>query len=104
MWEHDPFYDSKEWRKKRKDILRRDHNECQLCKGKGKFARATTVHHIKPRQIYPELELCDYYTDEDGKQQRNLISVCRDCHESVCHPERLRHTVPGEPVTAERWD
>ncbi|MPN43819.1 hypothetical protein SDC9_191380 [bioreactor metagenome] len=43
----------------------------------------------------------EYYIDEQGIKQRNLISVCKDCHENVCHPERMRELkVVNVP---ERW-
>ena len=102
--EHNAFYDLPEWRRKRRQILAADRYECQECKRRGKYSRAIIVHHVMHLDEFPELALSDYYTDADGRQCRQLISVCRDCHETVCHPDRLRHTALGEPVTAERWD
>ena len=104
MNDHNPFYDSGDWRRKRAAILAADRYECQHCKARGRYTRAIIVHHVKHLEDNPELALCDTYTDADGIERRQLISVCRDCHETVCHPERLRHTIPGEPVTLERWD
>nr|DAN81483.1 MAG TPA: NinG recombination protein [Caudoviricetes sp.] len=44
------FYKSKEWIKKRKEILERDNNECQECKSKGLATVGQNVtldvHHI----------------------------------------------------------
>lgn len=102
--EHNPFYDSPEWKRKRHDILERDHFECYHCRARGRYTRAVIVHHVRHLEDAPELALSDTYTDGRGAVHRQLISVCRDCHETVCHPERLRHTAPPEPVTAERWD
>lgn len=102
--EHNAFYDSPEWRRKRRQILAADRHECQECKRRGRYSRAVIVHHVRHLEDHPELALSDVYTDAHGVERRQLISVCRDCHETVCHPERLRHTAPGEPVTAERWD
>ncbi len=51
------FYISTLWRKKRKEILKRDNNECQRCKGKGKFKLATCVHHIKHLKARLDLAL-----------------------------------------------
>jgi len=42
-------------------------------------------------------ELMEYV----GKE-KNLEPVCKDCHETVCHPERLRWN-KKEPLTEERW-
>ena len=98
---NNPFYVSPEWRKLRKEILKKDKYECQVCKSKGKYTKANTVHHVKHLEDYPELGIEEYY-QENGKQYRNLISVCKDCHENVCHPERLRWN-KKEPLTEERW-
>ena len=95
------FYESKEWRALRKEVLKADKYECQVCKAKGKYERATIVHHVKHLDEHPELALERYYMDEHGKKQRQLISVSKDCHENECHPERLRHT--KKPLTKERW-
>jgi len=46
------------------------------------------VHHVKHLKEFPELALSNYYTDRDGSRHRQLISVCRACHELVCHPDR----------------
>lgn len=102
--EHNTFYDSPEWRHKRAAVLKADRWECQTCKARGHYTRAIIVHHVKHLEDHPELALCDVYTDADGTEHRQLISVCRDCHETVCHPERLRHTAAASPVTSERWD
>jgi len=101
MKKHNPFYDTPEWRHKRRDILKKDKGECQIHKAKGGYKKATHVHHVKHLDKHPELALEDYYTDEHGERRRQLISVCKDCHETVCHPERLPHR--KEPLTRERW-
>lgn len=97
------FYTCSAWLKTRAEILASDHHECQLCKARGIHTRAELVHHVKHLRNYPELGLSRFYLDEEGKEQRNLISVCKDCHETVCHPERLRKK-KSKPLTAERWD
>ena len=97
-----PFYLSSAWQHKRKQILRRDHNECVICKSKGQHSRAVIVHHVKHLDEHPELALSDYYQDPDGTRHRQLISVCRFCHETVCHPERMP-VRKSKPLTKERW-
>lgn len=80
---NDPFYTSAAWRAVREQALLRDHYECQHClklMEMGKLIRprkATMVHHIKPRELFPALEL-----DLD-----NLVSLCDACHNRE-HPER----------------
>lgn len=100
FYKTNPFYHSKEWRRLRRDVLNADKYECQPCKAKGKYTKATHVHHVNHLDKHPELALEKYYSDASG-QMRNLISVCKDCHETVCHPERLRHT--KKPLNKERW-
>lgn len=94
-----PFYRTKEWRKKRKEILEQDRYECQWCKDRGFFEPANTVHHVQYLDKYPELALSDTYTYE-GKEYRQLISLCRECHEE--HHEHLK-TQPRGFVNVERW-
>ena len=98
-----PFYVSREWRELSAAVLRDDRRNCQIC---GRPNAAELVHHVKHVKLFPQLALSRYYTDEHGVRQRNLISVCRGCHETVCHPERMRkqRRRPENFVTAERWD
>lgn len=104
-WQHNPFYDTPEWRAKRDEVLRRDHGECYYCRLRGHYSPAVIVHHVLHLEDRPDLALSDTYTDEHGKEHRQLVSVCRDCHETVCHPRRLRAGAPKEPpITEERWD
>ena len=70
-------YNSRRWRHKRKEILRRDGDLCQHCKRYGKRVQAVTVHHIKHVDEYPELA----YTND------NLVSLCNACHNKE-HPEK----------------
>jgi len=85
------FYHSMDWRRKRKAILLRDHGACVLCRARGKYTPADTVHHIKHLKDCPELALTD----------DNLISLCAPCHEQQ-HPERNKAASRGF-LNAERW-
>jgi len=90
------FYRSAAWIHKRQEILQRDNYECQLCKAKGRFSRATCVHHIKHLNIYPEL----------GLEESNLISLCDACHNDE-HPEKIDKMLVGTKrkfVNEERWE
>lgn len=71
------FYDSERWKQKRRNILRRDGYECQLCKRYGRHTPATEVHHIKHLEDRPELAYAN----------KNLISLCHRCHNKQ-HPEK----------------
>ena len=71
------FYKSKPWLKKRAAILRRDGFLCQNCLRYGRRRDATTVHHKKHLDDFPELALID----------SNLVSLCESCHNKE-HPEK----------------
>ena len=88
------FYKSREWKRKRKDIIRRDDNECQKCKREGGAGRAETVHHMKHLKDFPELALVD----------SNLISLCYQCHNEE-HPEKLQtQATKKKIIIEERWE
>lgn len=78
------FYQSPTWRRLRRLVLQRDHFLCQLRLSDRCTRFATTVHHVKPLEEYPELAL-----DMD-----NLLSTCWHCHELTKH----RRQRPLPPV------
>ncbi|WP_461614362.1 HNH endonuclease [Clostridium sp. Marseille-QA1073] len=89
------FYRSKEWRKKRKDIIKRDNNECQECKKNGRLSNAECVHHIEHLKDRIDLALTD----------SNLMCVCYNCHETVFHPEKMEEYKKTERFkNKERWE
>ncbi len=71
------IYKSPKWETCRARALRRDGYICQRCKRYGRIRAATTVHHMKPVEEYPELA---YDLD-------NLESLCEQCHNKT-HPEK----------------
>ena len=75
------FYTSTAWKNKRAAILSRDGYMCRECKRYGRQRPATTVHHIKHFDEFPELAL-----DSD-----NLISLCEKCHNKM-HPEKAQNS------------
>lgn len=102
------FYNSKNWKIKRVDILKRDHFECQDCVKRLKEAaangtqlhgedrrirQATEVHHIKELKEYPEL----------GLEDDNLISLCTKCH-NARHGRYIKQFVKKKKrLTEEKW-
>lgn len=95
------FYWWSAWAKCRERVLAYDRYECQLCKAQGRYRKAEIVHHVKHLRDRPELAL-SLYDPETGERQ--LISVCKACHEEQ-HQEALRPYQPAQPpVTPERWD
>lgn len=69
--ERNQFYNSSEWRKIRRQALKRDHYECVWCRDEGKVTTTNLeVDHIKELEFYPEFAL-----DID-----NLRTLCKSCH------------------------
>ena len=95
------FYNSKYWRRLRKEVLDEYKSECQHCKDKGLYTKANHVHHVQFVRKHPRYALSRSYMFK-GKEYKNLIPVCKNCHETVCHPEKLNNKVI-EPLTPERW-
>lgn len=95
----DAFYSWAAWHKVRADVLKLDHNECQMCKAKGRYRRGSIVHHVHHLKDRPDLALSIY--DDEGRRQ--LITVCKSCHEEL-HPESQQQHAAPMPLTEERWD
>lgn len=74
------FYKGTRWTKLRAKVLRRDGYECQECKRYGRHTEATTVHHVKHLEDFPEL----------AYDPKNLRSLCTACHNAM-HPEKGGH-------------
>ena len=72
------FYVCHAWIHLRTDTLKEQHNECQLCKAKGLFMPATTVHHIKTVRQAPWLALT----------KSNLLCLCNNCHYEIHHKNK----------------
>lgn len=95
------WYNSEPWRSTRETVLMADRYECQRCKERGRYSRAVLVHHVKHLKDRPDLALSII---DPATGERQLVSVCKRCHEEL-HPESQRQFFPKEqPVTAERWD
>lgn len=63
---------NKEWYWFRRRIIIRDKGECQRCLtlfGKHNFEQLE-VHHIKPRETYPELMF----------KEDNVVTLCKQCN------------------------
>ena len=64
------FYESREWRSLRLDVLLEQGRKCCVCGRSPKDGIVLHVDHIKPRSKYPELELI----------KDNLQVLCEDCN------------------------
>lgn len=96
------FYFTDEWKELRQDVLDDFHNECQECLKVGTYTRADCVHHVNEVRKRPELALSRYYTDHEGKQQRQLIPLCNICHNKV-HKKLEKHRENKRFTNEERW-
>lgn len=95
------FYDSTEWKRVRKEVLALDHHECVECARHGTYTPAKIVHHVHHLKDHWDLRSSIY--DENG--ERNLVSLCADCH-AKAHPERGGdhvHENNPEILTEEWW-
>lgn len=94
------WYNSGDWQAVRDAVKRIDH-ECIICKAAGRHSATRYVHHVKHLRDRPDLALSIYDPDTG---ERQLICVCKQCHE-LLHPESQRQYRPhATPVTSERWD
>ena len=75
------IYSTRRWKKKREHILRRDGWLDQVALRDGMKIEADTVHHILPREDFPEYQWCDW----------NLISV----NGLLTHKRRLHMRYTG---------
>lgn len=96
------FYDWPEWDQVREHVLAMDHWECQICSQRHRYRKAVLVHHVKHLKDRPDLALS---VVDEATGERQLLSVCRSCHEEL-HPERMRRKSFSfvSPLTEERWD
>lgn len=93
------FYNSKYWRRLRKEVLDDYKSECQICKKNGFYSKANHVHHNQFVRRHPRLALSRTYIFK-GKEYNNLIPLCHDCHEEA---HGYRQKEKEEPLTEERW-
>jgi Predicted restriction endonuclease len=94
------FYVSAYWLRLRSEVLLEYKHECQHCKEQGYYKHADTVHHVQYVRKHPRLALSKTYIFE-GKERRNLIPLCHNCHEEV---HGYRQKKKKKLLTEERWD
>lgn len=95
------WYNSGDWAAVKAAVKKIDHNDCLICKAMGRRRAAHIVHHVRHLRDRPDLALSIYDPDIG---ERQLICVCKRCHEEL-HPEAQRqYAARKEPVTKERWD
>lgn len=99
------FYQSKQWRTIRSEVLHKHHNECYKCRQRGKITKADTVHHVHHVRDYPQHALKEYVFI-DGQYVMNLMPLCNACH-NIEHPEKHKKAIKRhkakEDITEEKW-
>ena len=74
--DEDRFINSKRWQIKRLNVLRRDQYLDQyILRKTGRMVTANTVHHLLPKEEFPQYAMCDW----------NLISLSQQTHLHVVH-------------------
>ena len=82
----DPFYKTAKWKHLREVVLRRDGYVCQYYRRFGKTVQADMVHHIFPREDFPEYQYCAW----------NLIALSTEAH-------NIMHDRSTNDLTDEGW-
>lgn len=102
------FYKTPEFRALRQQVLAAAHGECEDCRARSPsiIRPATTVHHDREVEQYPELALSLYWIDRSGQKHQQLWALCGDCHNRRHNrfgygdqPQRKEQ----KPLTPERW-
>lgn len=72
-YDGDVFYKTARWKHLRAAVLRRDGYMCQWSRRYGKQIPADTVHHVFPRELFPEYQW----------EPWNLVSLSRAEHNEM---------------------
>lgn len=96
------FYQSKDWKELRQEVLCDLHYECQECLKKGEYTKADCVHHWNEVKDRPDLALSKFYTDEHGQQQRQLVPLCNRCH-NIVHDKLGSSRNKDKFTNVEKW-
>lgn len=98
------FHEWTKWRRLSKEVIAEQRGECQECKARGRYSRATLVHHDKAVKDYPELAMSKHWIDEQGVKHVQLIALCHTCHERIEEKRGNRHRFAIRPsIAPERW-
>lgn len=90
--QHDEFIWSEQWRHKSHSILRRDgYIDQYILKTTGRTIPAEVVHHILPREDFPQYAMEDW----------NLISLSRKTHDRIIHTIKGKLTNEGRKLMFE---
>ncbi len=100
-----PFYNSREWRKLSKRVIKDGNYECYFCRKRGIVSTAVLTHHFNELKKRPDLAYSTTYVDEHGNTKLNLLPLCYECHEKT-HKRGLyaEHKMPEHKFwQEEKW-
>lgn len=90
--QHDEFIWSEQWRRKSHSIMRRDgYIDQWILRTTGRTIPAEVVHHILPREDFPQYAMEDW----------NLISLSRKTHNHIMHTVKGKLTNEGRKLMFE---
>ena len=92
------FYTSSAWLKLRAEVLAEHKIECQDARQEVSI-QANHVHHVQYVKKHAQWAFSRTYSFE-GKEYKNLIPLCHDCHEKR---HGYRQKEKKKPLTEERW-
>jgi len=70
------YLNSSAWKRKRKQVLKRDNNECQTCRNEEGYP--LEVHHRRGHSNVPDDKVSD------------LVTLCKSCHLAITNNDRAR--------------
>lgn len=95
----DPFYHSRRWEHIRSAVLRRDQYTCQESKRYGKYIQATTVHHVFPREQYPQYAWMTWNLVSLSGEQHNRMHDRDSGNLTDAGKDLLRRTAKRNNIT-----
>jgi DEAD/DEAH box helicase domain-containing protein len=86
LWKYEPNKYGSNWEKQKKRVRERDNHICQVC-GVLERDRAHDVHHKVPFRSFASYK--------EANHMRNLITLCRSCHQRAETVVRIRSGLAG---------
>lgn len=97
------FYNDRSWRRLSHEVMRAQHNECQMCKSYGRYSKADVVHHVNYVRKRPDLAYSVTYIDSEGKERKQLVALCHNCHEKVHERGAYKKKNKNKFDNEEKW-
>ena len=91
---YDVLLQTKEWQKKRQEILKRDHYQCTKCNNSEIYSQFT----MNPLQVHHRFYIIEKTCPQSNKfiynlpwdyPEQALITVCKKCHENIHKTQKI---------------